>query len=106
MEKPEEYRNRWALGLAVTLSVFIFVSFAFYKGFLSFGNGNAIAGVKSQNQVANVVSAEALPSPIENTKETFSAAFDEIGNQYQQFKDSISAVLVPFFTGIEVYERK
>lgn len=106
MQRDEAHRNKWALGLSISLTLVIFFSFAFYKGFLSFGNDNAIAGVKSQNQVANVVSAKSLPSPIENTKETFSAAFGEIGKQYQEFKDSISTVLVPFFTGIEVYDRK
>jgi len=102
MQRDEAYRNKWALGLSVSLTIVIFLSFAFYKGFLSFGNSNMV----SKNQVANVVSAEVVPSPIENTKETFSAAFGEIGKQYQEFKDSISTVLVPFFTGIEVYERK
>ena len=91
-----------ALGLAVTLSVFIFISFAFYRGFISFGNDNAI----SKNQAANVISAKSVPSPIQNSKETFTTAFDEIGKQYQKFKDSMSAVFVPFITSIEVYERK
>ena len=102
MAKSEEHRNKWALGLAVTFSVFIFVSFAFYKGYLSFGNNN----IMPKNQTANVVSADLAPSPIQNTKETLKAAFGEINKQYQDFKNSISAVLVPFVTGIEVYERK
>ena len=102
MEKPEESRNRWALGLTVVFSIFIFVSFAFYKGYLSFGGGDTTSG----SQVANVISAESAPSPLQNSKETFMAAFGEINKQYQEFKDSMSAVLVPFVTGIEVYERK
>jgi hypothetical protein len=102
MVKPEEHRNKWALGLAVVFSVLIFVSFAFYKGYLSFGN----IYQKSGNQVANVISADAAPSPIENTKQTFKAAFEEIDKQYQEFKNSMAAVFVPFITGIEVYERK
>lgn len=102
MEKSEEHRNRWALGLAITLSALIFVSFAFYKGFLSFGNYY----VAPKTQVANVVSAESVPSPMQNTKETFTAAFHEINKQYQEFTNSVYSVLGPFFTGIEVYERK
>lgn len=102
MGKPEEHRNKWALGLTVTLSVFIFISFAFYKGYLGFGNDNVV----SKNQVANVISADLAPSPVQNTKETFGTAFEEIGKQYQEFKNSISNVFVPFITGIEVYERK
>ena len=103
MQREEAHRNKWALGLSVSLTVVIFLSFAFYKGFLSFGNDSTMAGIKSQNQVA---AAASVPSPVENTKETFSAAFGEIGKQYQQFTDSVSAVLTPFFTGIEVYDRK
>ena len=102
MSKPEEYRNRWALGLSVTLSVFIFVSFAFYKGYLSFGSEKLAVGQKYSEQVASVVIA---PSPVENTRKTFETAFEEINKKYQEFKDSLSAVFVPFITGIEVYER-
>ena len=102
MEKPEEHRSKWALGLAIASTALIFISFSFYKGYLGFGGG----GVASKNQVANVVSAESAPSPIQNTKETFTNAFGEINKKYQEFKDSVSSVLVPFVTGIEVYERK
>ncbi|MEK7669149.1 MAG: hypothetical protein AAB350_00960 [Patescibacteria group bacterium] len=106
MEREESYRNRWALGLSVSLTLVIFFSFAFYKGYLSFGNNNLIAGKKSTSQMANVVSAKSVPSPIQNTKEVFGAAFAEIGKQYQEFIDSVSSVFVPFISSIEVYERK
>jgi hypothetical protein len=106
MQKPEEHRNKWALGLSVTLSILIFTSFAFYKGYLSFGGNNILAQQKSNTQMAAVVSAESAPSPIENTKKTFEAAFGEINKQYKSFTNSLSAVFVPFITGIEVYQRK
>jgi len=100
MEKPEENRNRWAFGLATTLSIVIFASFAFYKGYFDFGESKIVA------QKENVqVAAVAVSSPLQNTKNTFEAAFDEIGKQYNEFKESVSNVLVPFITGIEVYER-
>jgi hypothetical protein len=102
MEKPEEHRNKWALGLSVTFTVLIFISFAFYKGYLTFGNGYTAP----QTQTANVVSAKSVPTPIESTGETFKTAFDEIKKQYNSFTDSLSAVFVPFITGIEVYQRK
>lgn len=92
-----------ALGLTITLTAIIFTSFAFYRGYLSFDNDNVIAVQKSENQMANVAAAD---SPIQNTKNTFKAAFGEMGKQYQEFKNSLSAVLVPFITGIEVYERE
>ncbi len=102
MQREEAHRNKWALGLAVSFSFIIFISFAFYKDYLSFNGGNLMP----KKQVANVISADLAPSPIQNTKETFQAAFGEINKQYQDFKTSVSNVLVPFFTGIEVYERK
>lgn len=101
MGKPEEHRSKWAFGLTIVFSVLIFTSFLFYKGYVTFGNN-----VVSNTQVANVVSAGPIISPIESTKETFKAAFAEIGKQYQQLKDSMSAVFVPFITGIDVYQRK
>lgn len=106
MSKSEDHRNRWALGLSVTFSILIFTSFAFYKGYLNFGNNDIMAQEKPRSQVATVISADLVPSPIENTKKTLEAAFGEISKQYKNFSDSISAVFVPFVTGIEVYDRK
>ncbi len=106
MEKPESYRNKWALGLAVTFSVFIFFGWAFYNGYLGFGSSGTMASQKSANQVANVVSSESALSPIQNIKDTFETSFDEINKQYKEFRTSISNVLVPFMTGIEVYKRE
>lgn len=104
MEREEPYRNRWALGLTISLSFIIFTSFAFYKGYLSVGSPK-IAG-ESKSQTANVISAEKVPSPIESSASTFKSALHEIDRQYQSFKASISDVLVPFVTGIDVYERQ
>lgn len=106
MERDEEHRNKWAAGLTFAVSAIIFTGFAFYRGFISFDLGGVIAEIKPEKQTASVVSVESAPSPIENSKEIFIAAFEEINNQYQQFKKSVSNVLVPFVTGIEVYERK
>ncbi len=106
MEEPEERRNKWALGLAVTCSVFIFFGWAAFNGYLNFGNNGTVVDQKSASQTAAVVSAKEVPSLTQNTKETFKSAYSEIGEKYQEFKDSISAVFVPFITGIEVYERE
>lgn len=102
MSKSETGRNGWALTLSLTFSIFIFISFAFYKGFLSFGNGYTAP----EQQVATVVSSDQAPSPMQNTKETLEAGLIEIGKRYQELKSSLLDVLVPFITGIEVYERK
>lgn len=105
MAKPEDHRNRWALVLASVMSIFIFTGFAFYKGFIGFEMG--LPGQSGgKKQAAAVVAADKLPSPIENTKKTFGNAFDKIGAQYQEFKESVSAVVVPFVTGVDIYERK
>ncbi len=105
MQKPESHRHKWALGLTLFFSMLIFVSFAFYRGFISFGNTGTLADKKPLNNMANVVSAESVPSPIENSRETFKSSFDGIKKQYQSFKDSVSSVFVPFITGIDVYQR-
>lgn len=102
MQKPEEHRSKWALGLSVALTLVIFISFAFYKGFLTFGSSY----MPPASQTANVVSVNKVPSPIESTKENLQSGIDEIKQQYRQFTDSVSAVLVPFFTGIDIYQRK
>ena len=105
MEREEAHRSKWALGLATTLSVFILVGFGFYKGFLTVGNSGVIAQNEQSKEVATVIVAEKAPSPLSNSKQTFSNILDQITDQYSQFKDSINSVLVPFVTGIEVYER-
>jgi hypothetical protein len=102
MEQSEEHRNKWALGLTIVFSVIIFTSFVFYRGFINFGNGK----IKSSTQMASVVSAKSVPSPLETSKGTLMAAFGEINKQYQEFKNSMANVLVPFISGIDVYERK
>ncbi len=107
MERDAAHRNKWAFGLATALSVFILVGFGFYKGYLSFENTNAVvAKSEKSNQTATVITAGKAPTPITNSKETIGGIFDEIKNQYSQFIESINSVLVPFVTGIEVYERE
>ena len=106
MQREEDHRNKWAFGLTLLMSIFVFTSFVFYKGFISFGNEGVLAQKGSRAEVATVISADLAPSPLESSKKTFSDAFDGIIKQYDLFKDSLSAVFVPFITGIEVYERK
>ncbi len=103
MEKPDEHRNRWAFSLALVSSLFIFVGFGFYKGYISVEINRDLVPKK---QVAATVVADEAPSPIDNSKKIFKAAFIEIESQYQNFKDSVSSVIVPFITGIEIYERE
>ncbi len=103
MEKGEEHRARWAFGLATVLSLFILVGFGFYKGYL----GINITGGK---QVASAVSAstdsvKAL-SPVQNSKKIIKTSLKEINKQYQALKEAVASVIVPFITGIEVYNKE
>jgi hypothetical protein len=102
MEKPEEYRNRWALGMATTFSVFILVGFAFYKDYIHL---DLSGGQVVKNQVVNVIVADDAPSPMENTKEAFASVFKEVSVQFGKMKESLASVLVPFWSNIEVYEK-
>ena len=106
MGESEAHRNKWALGLSLTLTIFIFIGFAYYKDFIGFGNNNYVAQKNLDTQSANVISTDLVPSPLQNSKETFGVAFEEIIKQYSLLKKSIAGVLVPFVTGIDVYERK
>ena len=78
------------------------MSFSVYRGFISFGSPGTVAQ-KPETQVAATAAA---PSPFENSKSVFGSAWQEIGDQYKAFTDSVSNVLEPFIEGIEVYERK
>lgn len=104
MQQNEDYRNRWAFGLTVTCSILVLTSFVFYKGLVSFGGDQNL--VNQNTQTASVIKAEDAPSPIESSKDTISGLFGTMIREYSDFKDSIGAVLVPFVTGIDVYESK
>ncbi len=104
MSKSEEVRGRWALGITIVLTLFIFGGFGLYRGFITLPNintGRIVAEETIQQEnVANVI------SPFENSMNTFRVAFDEIGKQYNSIKANVLDVFVPFFTSIDVYERK
>ncbi len=106
MEREESHREKWALGLSVTMSVFILVGFAFYRGFITINHNEPIVKRQIAEQSATVAAASEASSPISNTKEAFKAAFQEIHKKYNEAVSSVSAVIVPFVTGIDVYERK
>lgn len=99
MERPEAHRNKWALGLATTFSLVIFVAFGFYKGYLSIQNTNQVEKVA-------IVPAEKAPSPIENSKTVFGEIFTDFKSKYTDLKESMAAVFVPFITSIEVYDNQ
>lgn len=99
MERPEAYRNKWAVGLATTLSLIIFLAFGFYKGYLNVQNSNQIEKVA-------IVPAEKAPSPIENSKTVFGGILKDFKSKYTDLKESMASVFVPFITSIEVYDNQ
>ena len=105
MRESEEVRGKWAAGLTALSFVFIFFGWAFYKGYVDFGGSGAKVVEEQKISSAKNIAAVAVPSPLENSKETLGAAFDEIKSKYSALKESLSSVIVPFVTGIEVYER-
>ena len=102
-QKPESYKRGMALGLSLLLTFFIAFGWAGQKGIL--GGGSSVAEIPKvkKTQTANVASAV---SPAESSKQSVLSGFTEIKKTWTDFKDSISSVLVPFMTGIEVYEKK
>jgi hypothetical protein len=105
MQREAEHRQKWAVGLTLVCSLLIFSGFLFQKGYLNFGN-TTVAQKSDTTQLANVISADLAPSPIQSSEETIGVALQEIKKQYGLFLGSVSAVLVPFVTGIDVYERQ
>jgi hypothetical protein len=103
MEKSEEHREKWALGLTVFFTAVIFFSWTLYKGYIDLGGSGTVV-VKEEPKA--LVATAAAPGPIENSKSTLRNAFDEFAKQYSDFKESVSSVIVPFITGIEVYESR
>jgi len=70
------------------------MSFAFYKGFLSSEITMRIAGVKSQTKWPMSSPQNQSLHRLKTPKKLSPLRFTEIGKQYQEFKDSLSAVMV------------
>ena len=100
MQKPENERMKWAIGLSLFVYLFIFTGFAFNKGYVSVTTKN---NPNVSNSAAVVVSAEKAPSPLEGSKGIFGEVANEAKAQYGVIKDSLESVFVPFFTSIEIY---
>ncbi len=97
-QKPESFRQKVALSGAALISLLIFSGWFYSKGYFGYSTTTA-----TQNEVTEAPST--AKSPLENTKVTFNSVFDQISREYQALKDSIASVLVPFITGIDVYNK-
>lgn len=98
--KPESDRRRAALGASLFITAIIFATWVGSKGWIEMpkGEGNL--------QTAQVIDAEQAVSPLDSSKRAAGEIGSEIKSSYNNFKESVSRVLVPFVTGIEIYERK
>ncbi|MEK7062638.1 MAG: hypothetical protein AAB946_01235 [Patescibacteria group bacterium] len=104
-EQPESYRHKVAFFTTTVISLAIFVSWAGFKGYIGLPNGQ-VAYEPEQNMAAILTSKTEAPSPFDNSINAFKAAFSQFGEEYNAIKESLSNVLVPFISGIEVYESK
>ena len=106
MSRERDHRNKWANTLTAITFCIVLLSFSFHKGFINFSSPVVQNSPSASLETANVVDASKVPSPIENSKQTINAAFDEIKNQYSNILENLSSVLVPFISNIDVYEQK
>lgn len=102
MEKGEDHRAKWAFGISLALSLFILVGFGFYKGYLNinFGSGQMASAVSASTDSVKTL------SPIDNSKKIIKSALRDVKKQYDALKDSVASVLVPFMSGVEVYQKE
>jgi hypothetical protein len=122
LEKPESYRHKVAAGSAFALTLMIAGVWAYTNGFFGFGTTTTVTRSESQQLIASVIASDSsvsasatktaprksdntANSPLDNTKNAFGAAFGEMGKKFDMLKESLASVLVPFITGIEVYEK-
>ncbi len=104
-QKSEAEKRGIALGLSITITLLVAVGWAGERGLLGGGRGSVAESqnIDKSSQTAAVVKSV---SPVESSKRTLFQGLEGIQKSYQDFKESVSSVLVPFITGIEVYERK
>ena len=100
-QKPEHVRHKIALGGAFLITLIIFVGWAFSKGFFGYSNTTVVTETKIVEKTISQAK-----SPIGNTKSTFSSVFSGVSAQYDALKESVASVIVPFITGIDVYNKQ
>ena len=103
--KPDSYKHKFAFFTATFISLIIFAGWAGSKGYIGLPSGE-VAYTPEQNVAAASSAKLEVPSPFDNSMNAIKAAFGQFGEQYNSLKESLSNVLVPFISGIEVYESK
>ena len=102
--KSESHRRGVAVGLSFFITLIVFLGWVGQRGFL--GGNSSVAEAPKVEVAKQTASAANTISPLESSKKSFMSGFEEIKKTYQGFKESVSSVLIPFISGIEVYENK
>ncbi len=103
-KRDEEYRRKLAFFSSLIVLLLVFSVWSIERDIFELkSKGNNLSLSNRSGQLASVASA---PSPIDSSKQALDSVWSEVGKSFNDFKESLSNVFVPFFTGIEVYERK
>ena len=105
-KRPESTRRKIAFSLSLFISLLIFSGWALNKGY--FGYSTTTVAQNSEGVLESSSSSTEAPkvgSPLVNSESTFNSAFDQIKEQFNILKESLASVLVPFITGIDVYNK-
>lgn len=102
-QKPEHHKRAISFGLSLVITLVIALGWAGQRGILG-GEGEGMA--EAPKIVPTKQTASVALAPVESSKRSLTSGLESAKQAYLNFKESLANVLVPFVTGIEVYERK
>ncbi len=97
-ERPENERNHIALGLSVFLTLVVFFGWSVGK------QSNVIA--KKPTPSVQTASVAQNTSVWDTTISSIRPMIEQLKETFYSARESVENVLVPFVTGIEVYEKE
>lgn len=98
-QRPEHHKKAVSVFLSLILTSVFVLGWAFQKDIIS-------PNVAKSERYERVTASTKPASPTQSYKRSVKKAFGELSSVYSAFKASVSSVIVPFITGIEIYERK
>ncbi|MEK7642667.1 MAG: hypothetical protein AAB392_02625 [Patescibacteria group bacterium] len=104
-EKPEHHKRSVAFGLSLVLTFVVALGWLGQKSLFD-GSPSVAKNAKTEAKKQTASAIDSAPSPLESSKKSVSSGLNEVKEAYENLKESLADVLVPFITGIEVYERK
>src|SRR5690349_15896105 len=99
-KKPESSRRKIALGTSLGVMLLIVSVCAYNKGYFGYSTTTVVA--EKTESIQETSTPDINKSKI-NTPLTL--ALDQIIKRYGELRDSIASVMVPFITGIDVYQK-